>query len=51
MHLHLTLMPILAIIAGILILAAPKVFHYIVAAFLIIIGLIGLLGLSHLIPH
>jgi hypothetical protein len=51
MHLHLTLLPILAIISGILILVVPKAFHYIVAFFLIIYGLLGLLGFSHLGLH
>ena len=51
MYLHLTPLPILALIAGILILVIPKAFHYIAAFFLIIVGLIGLFGLNHLIPH
>ncbi len=37
------LVPILAILAGILILVFPRVLNYIVAVYLIIIGLIGLL--------
>ena len=51
MHLHLTLIPILAIIAGILVLVIPKAFHYIVAIFLLIYGLCGLLGFNHLWLH
>ncbi len=36
------LQPIIAIIAGILILMVPRLLHYIVAAYLIIVGLFGL---------
>jgi len=43
MGLHLTLQPILAIIAGILILAVPRVLNYVVAVYLILIGVLGLL--------
>lgn len=35
--------PILAILAGILILVVPRLLNYIVAIYLIIIGIIGLL--------
>ena len=34
--------PIVALIAGILILAMPRLLNYIVAVYLIIIGLVGL---------
>jgi len=44
MNLHLTLGPIVSLIAGILILVMPRLLNYIVALYLIIIGLIGLLG-------
>jgi hypothetical protein len=40
----LSLAPIVALIAGILILVVPRLLNYIVAIYLIIIGLIGLLG-------
>jgi hypothetical protein len=43
-QLHLTLAPIVALIAGILILLMPRLLNYIVAIYLILIGLIGLLG-------
>jgi hypothetical protein len=36
------LQPIVALIAGILILLAPRILNYIVAAYLIVIGLLGL---------
>ena len=37
-----TLQPIAALIAGILILFMPKILNYIVAIYLILIGIIGL---------
>jgi len=46
MTLHITLMPLLALIAGILILVAPKLLNYIVAVYLIIFGIVGLFNLS-----
>lgn len=42
MSIHLTLQPLLALIAGILILVMPKMLHYIIAIYLIVIGIIGL---------
>jgi hypothetical protein len=39
-----TLQPIIALIAGILILVMPRLLNYIVAIYLIFIGLSGLLG-------
>jgi hypothetical protein len=38
------LQPIVALIAGILILIMPQLLNYIVAIYLIVIGLVGLLG-------
>ena len=38
------LAPIIALIAGILILVMPRLLNYIVAIYLIAVGLIGLLG-------
>ena len=40
----LTLAPLISLIAGILILLMPKLLNYIVAVYLIVIGLIGVLG-------
>ena len=40
----LALTPIIALIAGILILIMPRLLNYIVAIYLIAIGVIGLLG-------
>ncbi|CAG9221919.1 conserved hypothetical protein [Paraburkholderia sabiae] len=46
MNIHLTLGPLVALIAGILILIMPRLLNYIVALYLIIIGLIGLFGIG-----
>ncbi|HEU4665368.1 hypothetical protein FHW12_002443 [Dokdonella fugitiva] len=39
---HIALQPLIALIAGILILIRPRLLNYVVALYLIIIGLIGL---------
>jgi hypothetical protein len=44
MHMNLSLAPIVALIAGILILVMPRLLNYIVAIYLIVIGLLGLFG-------
>lgn len=44
MNLTLSLAPLVSLIAGILILLVPRLLNYIVALYLIIIGLIGLFG-------
>jgi len=44
MNLQLSIGPLAALIAGILILVIPRLLNYIVAIYLIIIGLIGLFG-------
>ena len=44
MNLHLSIGPLVALIAGILILVMPRLLNYIVAIYLIVIGLIGLFG-------
>ena len=44
MHMNLSLAPIVSLIAGILILVMPRLLNYIVAIYLIIIGLLGLFG-------
>lgn len=46
MTMHFQLMPLLALIAGILILIAPKLLNFIVAIYLIIFGIVGLFNLS-----
>ena len=42
MHIHVTAGPIVSLIAGILILVIPRLLNYIVAIYLIVIGLLGL---------
>ena len=42
MHFHLALQPLLALLAGILILLRPRLLAWIVAIYLIVIGLAGL---------
>ena len=44
MNIHLGLAPLVSLLAGILILIMPKLLNYIVALYLIVIGLIGLFG-------
>lgn len=44
MNIDLAIGPVASLIAGILILIVPRLLNYIVALYLIIIGLIGLFG-------
>ena len=44
MNVYLSLAPLVALIAGILILVMPRLLNYIVALYLILIGLLGLFG-------
>jgi hypothetical protein len=44
MTIQLGLTPLVSLVAGILILVMPRLLNYIVAFYLIIIGLIGLFG-------
>ena len=44
MNLSVTIGPIIALIAGILILVMPRLLNFIVAIYLIAIGVLGLLG-------
>ena len=46
MDIHLTIGPLLSLIAGILILLMPKLLNFIVALYLILVGLVGIFGLS-----
>jgi len=39
---YVAVQPIVAVIAGVLILAVPRLLNYIVALYLIIIGILGL---------
>lgn len=44
MNLNMSIGPLVSLIAGILILIVPRLLNYIVAIYLIIIGLLGLFG-------
>jgi len=44
---HIT--PLVALIAGILILLMPRLLNYVVAIYLIVVGLIGLNGIYHFV--
>ena len=44
MNVHLAIGPLIALIAGILVLVMPKLLNYVVAFYLIAIGVLGLLG-------
>ena len=44
MNSHLSLTPLISLLAGVLILIMPKLLNLIVAVYLIAIGLIGLVG-------
>ena len=46
MNINLSLAPVISLIAGILILVAPRLLSTIVAIYLIAIGLIGIFGLG-----
>jgi hypothetical protein len=48
MNITLGLAPLISLIAGILILIVPRLLNYIVAIYLIVVGLIGLVGVGHL---
>ena len=48
MSLQLGLTPLISLLAGILILVMPRLLNYIVAIYLIVIGLVGLFGLGAL---
>lgn len=43
---NIELAPLLALVAGILILVVPRLLNYIVAIYLIVFGLIGLFDIS-----
>ncbi|MFZ6646359.1 DUF3096 domain-containing protein [Undibacterium sp. TJN25] len=49
MNFNVLLTPMVSLIAGILILVVPRLLNFIVAIYLIIIGLIGLFGTGHLL--
>jgi len=48
MNITLSLAPLVSLLAGVLILIMPRLLNYIVAIYLIIIGLLGLFGDIHM---
>jgi hypothetical protein len=48
MHLTLSLAPLVSLLAGVVILLVPRLLNYVVAAYLIVIGILGLIGDIHL---
>ncbi len=48
MNMTLSLAPLVSLLAGILILVMPRLLNYIVAIYLIVIGLLGLFGAGNL---
>ena len=48
MNISISLAPVISLIAGILILVMPRLLNFIVAIYLIVIGVIGLFGAGHL---
>jgi hypothetical protein len=44
MNINLSLGPLMSLVAGVMILLVPRLLNYIVAIYLILIGLVGLLG-------
>ncbi len=50
-NINLSIGPLISLMAGILILMVPRLLNYIVAIYLIAMGLLGLLGSGHLSLH
>jgi hypothetical protein len=51
-HMHLTtalISPLAALIAGVLILLVPRLLNYVVALYLIVVGVAGLNGIYHFV--
>jgi hypothetical protein len=44
MIINVSLQPVIALIAGILVLLFPRILNFVVAIYLIIIGILGLMG-------
>ncbi len=42
MYIHLALVPLISLFAGILILVVPRLLNYIVAIYLIVMGILGM---------
>ncbi|TDU28075.1 DUF3096 family protein [Panacagrimonas perspica] len=44
LHINMQVVPVISLIAGVLILVRPKLLNYIVAFYLIAVGVFGLIG-------
>jgi hypothetical protein len=44
MHIYVQVVPLLSLAAGVIILLAPRVLNYVVAFYLIAVGILGLMG-------
>ena len=44
LSIHPAVAPLIALIAGILILVMPRILNYVIALYLILVGLLGLFG-------
>lgn len=42
-NMHIQLVPVISLVAGILILVRPRLLNYIVAIYLIVVGVLGIL--------
>ena len=42
MYIHIALLPLISLLAGILVLVVPRLLNYIVAIYLIVIGILGM---------
>jgi len=51
MNMTFSIAPIIALIAGVMILFIPRLLNYIVAIYLIVTGLLGLFGTGNLHLH
>jgi hypothetical protein len=51
MNMTFSIAPIIALIAGVMILFVPRLLNYIVAIYLIVTGLLGLFGTGNLHLH
>lgn len=51
MHMSLSIAPLVALIAGVLILLVPRLLNYIVAIYLIVTGVLGLFGTGNIHLH
>jgi hypothetical protein len=51
LSINLSLTPLISLVAGILVLIMPKLLNFIVAIYLIAVGIIGLFGLGSIRIH